>query len=470
MRITLLGINHRTAPVEVRERVALQGDKLADMVDRFRVNQPYAELVVLCTCNRMEIYAAHPTGCRENKVVMADELRSLVAAVTNVALDQLTPITIHRENEQAIGHLFRVASGLDSMVLGEQQILGQIKRAYDDANARHCVGPVLHGVFQQAIASGKLVRNQTQIDAGRMSVGSVAVQFARQIFEVFEDKTVVGIGAGELAKVTLEHLINLNPARLWVTNRTMERAQELAGALGLAGEGRGVRHFDDLDNLLVEADIIVSATSSPDPIITEARFRPLIKRRRSRPLFLIDIAVPRDIEQAVGTMPNVYLYNIDDLQQVVARTCSDRSEKVAAAEHLVAEQVRLCMSQLRHRDVGRLIKALRQRLHEIGDSEHERTLRKLRSAGSGEAEEILQEHTNRLINKVLHMPLSQLDGRDPDAPLGFYAAALRRLFNLDDVADADHQSPSPPEVSPEVSPDISPQAAPEASPQRTING
>jgi glutamyl-tRNA reductase len=361
-----------------------------------------------------------------------EELRSLWSQCSGVPHDQLMASTIHRENEQAIGHLFRVASGLDSMVLGEPQILGQVKRAYEAANQKATVGPVLHMVFQKATAVAKQVRSATGIDSGRVSIGSVAVDFARQIFESFADKTVVGIGAGEMAKLALRHMASLEPARLFIANRSVDRATQLAQTLNLQSP-HGVRSFDDLDRLLVEADIVVSSTASPTPIITAERFKPLVKQRRARPLFLIDLALPRDVEPAVGTLANVFLYNLDDLQAVVTRTHDDRGEAARQCEAMLTEHVKAAMSQVQHRDVGQLIRQLRGKLHALGEQEQQRTLRKLQGASPEELPALVEEHTQRVINKILHMPLSQLDRRDAEAPLGFLAAALRRLFQLDDA-------------------------------------
>ncbi len=440
MRIVMLGINHRTAGVELRERLALAGTALDAAVDGFSRQYPGVELIILSTCNRTEFYLARPSH-------HPPDIQQLIAFVsehcgTDRAL--MTSAVIHRENHEAAAHLFRVATGLDSMVLGEPQVLGQIKRAYEQAAARQVVGPVLHRLFQQAIASAKQVRRETGIDKGRVSVGSVAVDFAKRIFESFQDKTVLAIGAGDMAKLALRHLQALSPEKLWLVNRTPQRACNLAGLLGIEPGRGGARAWEDLDELLVEADIVLTSTAAPHPVITAERLKPLSRRRRNRPLFVIDLAVPRDVEPAVGTLTNVYLYNIDDLQQVVAQTHEDRRSQVQAADALLLDAARSCMSEVQNQDVGRLIRALRHRLHEMGQAESQRTLRRLATAHPAGADPkiqaLLNEHTDRLINKILHLPMSQLDRRDADAPLAFYAAALRRLFALEeDVNHQEHQ-------------------------------
>jgi len=431
MRIIMLGLNHRTAPVELREQLALAGPSLDAFIDHLRQAYPNLEVVVISTCNRMEIYMARPAHGEPS----VTSLQELIAKRTGVSMEVLTAATIHRENEQALEHLFRVATGLDSMVLGEHQILGQVRQAYEHAASRQAVGAVLHRVFQQAIKTARNVRTETGIDVGRVSVGSVAVDFARQIFEDFDDKVVVGLGAGYMAKLTLKHLKALSPAKLWLVNRSPQRAIELAQSLGIGTQvPGGARAMEDLDQLLIEADIILTSTSSPVPVITAERFKPLIKARRYRPLFIIDIAVPRDVEPAVGGMRNVYLYNVDDLQRVVAQTQQQRSSVVDQCNALLSESAKDCLYQVQHRDVGQLVRALRSKLHDIGALEQQRTVRKLAAHGHDpqEAAALLQEHTNRLINKILHLPLSQFDHHHKlDAPLGFYAAALRKLFQLE---------------------------------------
>lgn len=433
MRLLMLGVNHRTASVEMREKLALATGDTEAMIETLRRDSPGVEAVPVSTCNRTEIYVAKPTHQPPN----IDQLRALLAERGGVSPNDLAAMTIHREQDQALRHLFRVACGIDSMVLGETQVLGQVRRAYERATEFGGVGPVLHRAFQQALATAKRVRHETGIDAGRVSVASVAVDFARQIFSDFDDKTVLGIGAGEMAKTTLHRLQELKPRALWVVNRTTERAADLAEALHLTGPAGGVRAWDELEPLLVDADIVLTTTGSREPIVTADGFKPLLKKRRGRPLFIIDLAVPRDVDPAIGAMNNVYLYNIDDLQAVVARTHGQRTQEVDRCETMLTDAVRHCMTQIQSRDMGQLIRQLRSRLNDIGATERDRSLRKLvatqEDINPDALERVLNEHTHRLVNKILHLPLSQLDSDDISAPLGFYAAALRRLFDLDDA-------------------------------------
>ncbi len=446
MRIVMLSISHRTASVDLRERIAIAGERLDAAIDSLRRMYPQSEAVVLSTCNRTELYIARPA----HEPPGYEQLDTFLADFCGIETKHVTAAAIHREQDQAVTHLFRVATGLESMVIGEPQILGQVKQAYEISRRLEAVGPVLHRVFQQAISVARQVRSESGIGEGRVSIGSVAVDFASQIFERFDDKTMVAIGAGEMAKITLKHLQALKPAKLWLTNRTRERAEDLAtrmnlsGGTGGAGGSGGVRPFEELDELLVEADIVLTSTGAARPIITEQRFRPLIRRRRSRPIFMVDIAVPRDIEPAVGNLSNVYLYNIDDLQRVVLKTHEHRWAQVEQCERMVFDAVRSCMATVQHRDVGLLIRALREKLHDFAKSERERSLKKIGGGEDGDAAEfakLLEEHDHRLVNKILHLPLQQLDPKNPDAPLGFFAAALKRLFDLEEQAGPSRAEP-----------------------------
>lgn len=444
MRVLFVGINHRTAPVELRERFAMSEDT-REHLGAFRRRFPQAECVILSTCNRVEVYVARPT----HELPRAEDVQRFLSERFGVPADRVVSASIHREQEQAIAHLFRVCCGLDSMVLGETQVLGQVRRAYESATGCGATGPVLHKIFQQAIAAARHARAATGIDAGRVSVGSVAADLARQVFSDFADKSVLGIGAGEMAKVTLRHLNRLQPAHLWVVNRTARRAEELAQQFKLSHPTGGARPWDQLDELLAGSDIVVTSTSAPEPILTPRRLKPILKRRRYRPLFVIDLAVPRDADPAIGAMNNLYLYNIDDLQSIVDKSLDQRGDQVRACEQHVTRAVSACMSEITHADLGKLIRKLRNKLHDIGEDERRRTLRKLAGRDDASAvSEAIDQHTHRLINKILHMPLSQLNQHNGDAPLGFYAAALRRLFDLEDepttpTAPPQDQTPAP---------------------------
>jgi glutamyl-tRNA reductase len=446
MRLMMLGFNHRTASLQLREALAFDSDRAAGAIHDLRKSYPASECALLSTCNRTELYVARPV----HDPPTIEDLRGFIAKRTGLSADKVRTASIHREQDEAATHLFRVSSGLDSMVLGEPQVLGQIKRAYELADQNGAVGPVLHRLFQGAITASKSVRRQTGIDQGRTSISSVAVSFAKNIFDHFDDKTVLAIGAGEMIKASLASLRRESPKRLLLVNRTHQRAIDLAEQLELTGSDHGARAWDDMDALLVEADIVVSCTGSNEPILTEPRFKPLLKKRRGRPLFMLDLAVPRDLDPEIGGLRNIYLYNLDDLQQAVQATESDRRELVAQCETLLKSHIDRCIGEIRHRDVGRLVKQLRQRLHDIAQEERGRTAKKLASLNGDSTHEaiddLIAQHNHRLINKILHLPLSQLDRSDPDASMGFYAAALRRLFDLEDQSDMSADEATPDET------------------------
>ncbi|MEM9415269.1 MAG: glutamyl-tRNA reductase [Planctomycetota bacterium] len=450
MRLLMVGLNHKTADVASREAVAMDAGQAGALLRRLRERYAAAEAVLISTCNRTELYVARPVHAEPD----AEGVRRLLAEQSGVAYEKLAATTMHREQEQAALHLFHVCAGLDSMVLGEPQVQGQVRRAYELAQDQGTVGPVLHRLFQGAVAAGKQARSETGIDAGRTSVSSVAVAFARNIFDHFNDKTIAVIGAGEMIKGAAHALLRERPGRLWIVNRSPQRATDLAQRLAGQVEGDtqiAPRPWADLDALLIEADIVVSCTGANEPVVRVDRFKPLLKPRRNRPLFLIDMAVPRDIDPAIGAMNNVYLYNLDDLQQAVGVTTDDRHAQRDRCEHLLNAACARCMGEIRHRDLGALVKQLRTRLNTIADEEQQRTQRKLAAQGvaNDRHDAVIREHNHRLINKILHLPLSQLDRTDPDAPLGFYAAALRRLFDLEDEptlpvsTDNPHDAPPP---------------------------
>ncbi len=444
MRLTMLGLNHRTAPIELREHLALDDDALATLLARFRRDHPAAECVPLSTCNRTELYVAAPSPPVERDLI------ERLAATAGIESARVADAVVRAHQHDAVRHLFRVSAGLDSMVLGETQILGQVKRAYESAIEHGTVGPVMHRVFQRAIATAKRCRTQTRLDAGRVSVASVAIDFARQVFEDFASKTVLGIGAGEMGKAALRRLGELRPGRVWLTNRSPARAAELAERLRLPPDRCAARPWDQLDDLLVEADIVIVSTAAAEPTLTAARLRALERRRQRRPMLIIDLGLPRNVEPAVGDLPEVYLYNLDDLQSVATDAAAQRQDRAAACEAIIDEAAHACLRQVQHHEVGRLIRELRHRLHAIGRHEQARTDRKAAATLSPHEQdavrELVREHTHRVVNKILHLPLSRIDDRADDLPLGFYTDALRALFQIDANEPAATDPPNEPEA------------------------
>lgn len=425
MHILCVGISHRTAPVELRERVAMGSDGVADLLRRLHTEWPMAEIALLSTCNRTEFYVARPLHGHPRM----DEVIARLALARQTDETRLAAATYHFENERAIRHAMRVACGLDSMVLGEHQVLGQVRQTYELAQQTGTVGRVLHKLFQNALAVAKQARTETGISQGRTSVSSVAVDFARHLFSHFEDKTLLVIGAGKMTDLALRHFSELCPGRVVVCNRSLEKALPLAQRFNGRAEP-----FERLPDLLTEADLVISSTGAERPIVTEAMFAPIVRRRKFRPIFVIDIAVPRDFEPAIGQMTNVYLYDMDDLQQAIAEQMTGRSEHAAACEAMVERESSLTYQAIQTADYAGLIQKLRQQLHEIGEAETQRTLNRLQSADAVEAKRLLDEHTQRLVNKLLHRPLSAIHRGDA-VEAAMNATALRRLFNLDEPED-----------------------------------
>ncbi len=351
MRFLLLGINHRTAPVELREALAINAERLPAVLAAFRERfggQAAGEAVLLSTCNRTELYVARPSHAEPT----IETLRLFLAEQTGVSLDAITAASIHREQQPAVHHLFRVTAGLDAMAIGETQVIGQVRRAYDAAQQAGTVGTALNRVFQSALRDVKQAHQQSGVAALQQSVSSMAVEFAGNLFESFTDKTVVGLGAGEITKATLQRMLAKSPGKTWVVNRTPTAGLELARALGLglvagATHVGGARPWEELDEALVEADVVLTGTAAAEPVITAERFKKLLRRRRHRPVFLIDLAVPRDVEPAVGNLPNVYLYNIDDLSAALADV-PQRREKIDRCEAMVRDAAERCVGAAQH--------------------------------------------------------------------------------------------------------------------------
>jgi len=427
-RLLLVGLNHKTAPLTVRERLAFAGEQRRQVLDAFRQRFPDAEVVLLSTCNRVELYTARSTHGHPR----VEEMIGFLAGLRALAPEELDPHIYRKIDRDAVSHLFSVASSLDSMVLGETQILGQVRDAYDAANAAATAGALLHPLFQRAIAVGKQVMTETSLNEGRLSIASVAVDYARRIFDRFSDKTVLSIGAGKMAVLVLQSFQALSPGRLLISNRDPDKAAALSQRFG----GQAVP-FDKLSDHLVAADIVISSTGAPHAIITHAQFNPLLRQRRYRPIFLIDIAMPRDIEAEVGQIENVYLYNIDDLQEVVAATQSQRSGAVQAAARIVEQQVNEFAVWHRTREMGPLIDRLFQRSHHLAQAEIARAINKLPDLSPAE-KEVLENLGRRIVNKLLHDPVDVLrvsGGESRGAPVP-YLHAFEKLFKLNQRDEA----------------------------------
>jgi glutamyl-tRNA reductase len=420
MRPILVGCNHKTAPLELREKLSFDEPLARRAMDQLHQRFEGCEVVILSTCNRSEIYVARPTHGRPRRRDLIDFLADL----RTVPADELAEHVYVREGRAAVAHLFRVASSLDSMVVGETQIVSQVKQALALADAHGSAGKVLRTVFQWALHVAKEVHTETGIASGRVSVGSVAVEFARQIFSRFEDKTVLLVGAGEMGKLTLRHVLETSPKRVLIANRTLARAEGLATRFSAEAHG-----FDRLDECLALADIVICSTGSAEPVLTRERVASVQARREYGRLLIVDIAVPRDVEPTVGEVDGVYVYNIDDLQAVVDAGVEDRQSQIADVDRIIAEHVDEFVQWRDARSVGPLLKSLRDRLSQLTAAEIEWAKPKLSGDPQRDAE-VFEQLTHRVIGKLMHGPSRVLNEKVHDGNVEVYAETLRRMFDL----------------------------------------
>ena len=426
MRTLVIGCNHRSAPVAVREKLAFDEAEIDDALARLGRQFPQAEAVLLSTCNRVELYCARPLHGRPT----ITEAIAFIAAFHNLDVADLAGVFYSHEDGEAVRHLFRVASSLDSMVLGESQILAQVRAAFEAARRAGLVGRTLGDLFQRAFGVAKEVHSRTAIAAGRVSVGSVAVDLARQIFARFDDKTVLMVGAGKMGEVTLKHLLATRPRRLWIANRTEERAADLADRLSRDHQIEvEVIPFSQWIDRLASADIVITSTGSREPILTADRFEPIPARRRYRPLLIVDIAVPRDVEPRVGQQDSVYLYNIDDLQVVTETNVAQRREALRCCQEIIETGVMQYLEGQAGRDLGPFIQALRDHFGGIADQELSWLLPKLENASEHDRQ-LIEQMLHRITRKILHHPLDLLRDQAGAGSAGIYADTLRALFNL----------------------------------------
>ncbi len=420
MHLFLLGVSHRTTPVEVRERLDFAARGLDTALAALSARPSTGEAVVLSTCNRAEIYVA----CDEVDAARSD-LLAFLAEYHGLEADAVVPHLYELVDGAAAHHLFRVAGGLDSLVVGEPQILGQVKDAFSAAAERGTAGPVLNKVFPWSFTVGKRVRTETGLSEGAVSVSFAATALAKKIFGDLAGRTVLVIGAGEMGKLTAQHLKAQGVGRMIITSRTLAHATSLAESIG----GQPVPWTDLLDSLS-HADIVITATGAPLPILMRQEVASVMRGRRNRPLFLIDIALPRDVEPAVGDLDSVFLYNIDDLQTVVQENLTRRAAEVVRAEAIVADEVKRFETWLTARGVIPTVVALRQRFEAIRRSELDRLQPKLAGLPP-EARTRVEEITRLMIEKLLITPTEQLKSTPDPERVRAYADALTRLFALD---------------------------------------
>jgi glutamyl-tRNA reductase len=436
VHLFLLGVSHRTAPVELREKLDFSSRGIGDAVEALSTRPSATESVVISTCNRSEIYvaSAHPARARAELVQFLSEYHQLPP-------EAFLPHLFFKEDAAAAGHLFRVAAGLDSLVVGEPQVLGQVKEAFQAAHERRCAGPLLGKLFHWSFGVGKRVRTETAIGEGAVSVSFAAVALARKIFGRLNGRHVLVVGAGEISTLTAQHLRAQGVGEIVITSRTESQAEALAAAVS----GRAVP-WAQMPSALGAADIVITATGSQRPIITRQHLEAATGgRRRSSPLFIIDIAVPRDVAADVSEIEQVFLYNVDDLQSIVEENLSRRSAQITRAEEIVAEELHRFSSWRRSRGAVPTVVALRKKFEEIRRSELQRLDRKL-GALPPEAKARVDEVTRLIVEKLLLEPTEQLKALPDEETQVAYTEAVNRIFRLQSDGDpADAESTVPPE-------------------------
>ena len=416
MALRILGLNHRTAPVQVREQLAMNSQQLPTALDEL-VRMPHVdEMLIVSTCNRTELYSACDSPAM-------GKLRGWLMDDARLGPNGSDLLYIH-EDQHAVNHTFSVASGLDSAVLGEPQILGQMKQAYRIATEVGSTGPMLHSLFQQAFAVAKLVRTDTSIGNSAVSVAYAAVTLARQIFADFSRHSALLVGAGETIELTARHLAQRGVRRMIIANRSLDRAQALAEEF----TGYAIT-LDDIPAHLADADMLICSTASPEPLIQVAEVKAALKTLKLKPMFVVDLAVPRDVHPDVGKLEDIYLYTVDDLEGVISENLRSREEAARQAREIIDTEVARFSASLRTRDSAPTIREVRQHAAGIQAQVERQATRMLESGKS--PEEVVAYLSRTLTNKLLHGPSAGLR-RAGETGDGDLIQAARRLFGLPD--------------------------------------
>jgi len=417
--IVIIGVNHKTAPVAVREKLAFSGDCAGPLLTLMNI-EGCRECCFLSTCNRVEVIFV-----ASNPAIAAVAVRSFLFANSGLADGEAQQYSYLHQGQDAVTHLYQVAASLDSMVVGEPQILGQLKQAYREAMEQKTTGVILNRLLHKSFSVAKKVRTETNIGGSAVSISYAAVELAKKIFGSLRDKSVLLVGAGEMAELAAEHLVRQGIGRVIVANRTVERAAKLARrfngtAVGLA----------ELTTQLAEVDILISSTGATDLILTKDEVKPLMRQRKNRPLFLIDIAVPRDLDPELNDLENVYLYDIDDLKNVVDVNKADREKEALRAEDIVAVEVAKFGQWLAGMELAPTITDIRQKANAIREAEVAKTLGSLKSLSENERRSV-ELLANAIVNKLLHEPMGFLKNSDPHDNPQLKLAFVRQLFGLD---------------------------------------
>jgi len=418
-QIVVVGLNHRSAPVEIREKVAFPASEIGCALRGLLEREQISEVVIVSTCNRVEVWILTTEGYQGTAIV-----ENFLASFHKIPFSELNGHLYHFEGEDAIRHLFRVASSLDSMVLGEPQILGQVKDAYGYAAEFRTIGSVLDKFFSKAFFVAKRVRTETRVASSAVSVSYAAVELARKIFGDLKEKTAMLIGAGEMCELAARHLLSAGVKGIMVTNRTFERAAKLAEEF----RGTPVR-FEEFRDHLKRADIVLSSTGASHAILKRSDVEEVIRVRKNRPMFFIDMAVPRDIDPEANQLDNVYVYDIDDLNNVIETNLEERQKEAAKAEEIVVAEVRNFLRWLDAQQVTPTIVSLRKRYEEVRKAEVEKALSVL-GTDDPKTRKVVEALSASMLNKMLHAPIAAMkresDGRSPMKMV----AAIREIFGL----------------------------------------
>jgi glutamyl-tRNA reductase len=409
--VSMVGLSHKSAPVSVRERVALSGDLLREALCGLRARSDVGEAMVISTCNRVEVYVAGP-----------------VAAARSFFLERCAESVDHlyvREGREAVRHLFRVAASLDSMVLGEQQILGQVKEAYGVASAAGAAGSFISRLCNRAFATAKRVRTETEIGCGASSMSQVAVELVEKIFSDLKGREIVLVGAGKMGALSAKALASLGADRILVTNRSPERARALAEQVG------GVsRDWSDLEALLVAADVAIVSTGAPDYVIKADMVQRLMKARRHRSICFIDLSVPRNVDPKCADLPDVYAYDVDDLEKVVQTTKEARAGEAIRAEAIIEAEVMAFAAEREQRAALPVLAGLRRKAEQIARAEAERTLAQIGASLDDKQRKSVEAMARAIVNKLLHVPTARLKEAAASGDTALPGAAAE-LFDVD---------------------------------------
>jgi glutamyl-tRNA reductase len=418
MNFRLIGVNHKSAPVEIREKLAIPESRLAEVTARLAKHPGVEEAMVLSTCNRVELLARTTNGNADLRGFLRDQFQADVSACTDLLYE--------KEGPEAVRHLFRVAASLDSLVVGEPQILGQVKEAYAAARAVGAVNSQLDALVSRSFAVAKRVRTETAVGSSAVSVASVAVELAKRIFGTLSGKVVYLVGAGKMSELAARHLIAHGAGTIFVANRTYERAQELAQQF----DGQAIL-FEQLYETADKADIVITSTGAPFAIFRKEHGKLFLERRKNRPMFFIDIAVPRDVDPEITKLDGIFVYDIDDLQQVVGEHVHDREREATRAEEIVEEEVHKFEARMQTLSVVPTIVSLQEQLETIRQAEIDRVRGRLGKL-TPEQELAVEAMTRGIVNKVLHAPITTLKSAAKDAEATTMIELIRRVFNLNE--------------------------------------